>query len=555
MSIPGALVTAEDRDSWETDYSIFRYSKFALPWLLLLLAWNVAVMVITFWFGDFDVKNIHGGIPRDYEPYAKVHDGEGNMSRQVRNLRYATAIHGLVGLLVVGLALYTKPRPKARRGCMFLAVLILFVCTVLAVIAFIMDVGSTTKANKCVTQVGIGGATKILQCEPKAGLANAAVTTDATTALFAFTSALLVAWFTKQNTLKLERRGWYEQERDVALDDPQFTEEHRIKPVVPGLSTVHRRIVFFALFGLAVSCVLLLLWTTMLHENREKIQIGDQHSAWPKENSRLRLSNTLIGQITIVLALLPTSNRVFAYLLAILFFFSAVIWFVNFAIDLRDLDKARRLPCPSGYSCIYHPYNFIVVADILIGVLIVIYLVYEYLLKLFTNCVHCGRDFAKGAIRDHERNLCSLRPVRCESCGESYTAKDFVYSHRFLCGEDAPLASQPTYEKGGKLVEVGPSPPRLRPLLGVEVIELENPNTGELNVTVMSVTPGGAAEEAGLRNGDVISRWDEFPIQCKADFAQAVSSAAIGSIVVLQVIRPPYGSIEYLQLSVRGVAA
>eukprot|EP01012_Entosiphon_sulcatum_P003275 TRINITY_DN10995_c0_g1_i1.p1 TRINITY_DN10995_c0_g1~~TRINITY_DN10995_c0_g1_i1.p1 ORF type:complete len:305 (-),score=45.37 TRINITY_DN10995_c0_g1_i1:138-1052(-) len=281
MSIPGAIISAEDREKWETDYTVFRYSKFALPWLLLLLGWNVAVMIITFWFGDFDVKNIHGGIPRDYEPYAKFGSGEGNLSRQARNLRYATAITGLVGFIAVCLTLYAKPRPKPRRTCMLAAVFVFVVCTILAVIAFAIDVGSTWKANKCVTQVGVGSTQAVLQCEAKAGLANAAVATEAVLAFLAITTGLAVAWFTKQNTLKFERRGCVEQERDRELDDPQITMEHNLKPIVNGYETVHKRLAGILLGAVLITCVLLILWTTMLHENRERVQIGGVHCMFP----------------------------------------------------------------------------------------------------------------------------------------------------------------------------------------------------------------------------------------------------------------------------------
>jgi len=99
----------------------------------------------------------------------------------------------------------------------------------------------------------------------------------------------------------------------------------------------------------------------------------------------------------------------------------------------------------------------------------------------------------------------------------------------------------------------------LRPLLGVEVVEIEQPHTGELTVNVLSVTPGGASDEAGVRVGDIIARWNDMPIHSKADFAAAVRDSLIGSVVSLQVIRQNalgYGNtVDFLRLVVRGVPA
>jgi S1-C subfamily serine protease len=98
----------------------------------------------------------------------------------------------------------------------------------------------------------------------------------------------------------------------------------------------------------------------------------------------------------------------------------------------------------------------------------------------------------------------------------------------------------------------------LRPLLGVEVTEVDHPATGELSVSVVSVAAGGAAHEAGLVVGDVITRWNNMPIHTKSDFAAAVRDSIIGSVVTLQVVRPALGgfgsTVEYLRMVVRGVA-
>ena len=55
------------------------------------------------------------------------------------------------------------------------------------------------------------------------------------------------------------------------------------------------------------------------------------------------------------------------------------------------------------------------------------------------------------------------------------------------------------------------------------------------------VAQGGPAEEAGLKKGDIIMRWDETPVTSKAEFARQVTNSCIGAHVVLQVVRQPRG--------------
>jgi putative serine protease PepD len=97
----------------------------------------------------------------------------------------------------------------------------------------------------------------------------------------------------------------------------------------------------------------------------------------------------------------------------------------------------------------------------------------------------------------------------------------------------------------------------MRPVIGVEVLEVQDID-GRIRLNVSGVTPGSAADEAGLRVGDVITRWDDFPVFTKSDFARAVQDAHIGSTALLQVERSPiagygFGAFDVLRLTIRGV--
>eukprot|EP00993_Chasmostoma_nieuportense_P006177 NODE_6792_length_500_cov_11.013405_g6626_i0.p1 GENE.NODE_6792_length_500_cov_11.013405_g6626_i0~~NODE_6792_length_500_cov_11.013405_g6626_i0.p1 ORF type:complete len:113 (+),score=14.58 NODE_6792_length_500_cov_11.013405_g6626_i0:77-415(+) len=104
----------------------------------------------------------------------------------------------------------------------------------------------------------------------------------------------------------------------------------------------------------------------------------------------------------------------------------------------------------------------------------------------------------------------------------------------------------------------------LRPVLGIEVLEVDHP-CGEIHLTVMNVNQGGAADHAGLRVNDIITRWDHTPITRKADFAAAVRGSNVGAevvivaVVVIQVVRRPQHhtgpmttAVEYFKMTIRG---
>eukprot|EP00667_Euglena_gracilis_P027693 EG_transcript_34454 len=99
-----------------------------------------------------------------------------------------------------------------------------------------------------------------------------------------------------------------------------------------------------------------------------------------------------------------------------------------------------------------------------------------------------------------------------------------------------------------------------RAVLGIEVLEQDDPATGGIHLTVVDLTPGGPAEEAGLKKGDIIMRWDDTPVLSKADFARMVQLTGVGAHVVLQVVRQPRHGlpnttttiIEYFKVITRG---
>lgn len=511
----------------ETDYRLFRYSKFALPWVLFMSLCFWTLLLLSLWKGGFsNIKEIRGGIPRDLEPYANTIDGDGGLKRPVRNLRFSAATIGIVGIIIVAIAYYANPRPKLQLLFYLIAALLLFVCFVLGVITFALDVGKTNDVVKCFTDPG----SRVRHCEQRSAYGLTVAALGIIMAGFALISGIMLVMWSRDETFRRKHKAWSDQQRDMS-EDPAFVEEIEMKPIIPGQDIVHKSLIGFGLAATMVCCILLLIFSILIHEFREKVvgrhwdpYNGQQISSWPKENTRFRVAVSAIAIALCFLSFVPYPKRAYVYTLGWLFFCCMVMHFVVFAMDVKDLSSAKKLECPPNVSCEYGIYNVTCVFDIFNGLFILFYLLYEFLFKHKQSTVTIHRDIPAAPLEE------------------------------FM----PPYDSHPEYvpvvkPDGTRALEAPP----LRPLLGVEVIEVEHPSTQDLSVTVINVTPGGAAQDAGIRIGDIIARWDEIPITCKADFAQAVTHAAIGSQVVLQLIRQigATTSVEFCKLTIRGVPA
>jgi uncharacterized membrane protein YedE/YeeE len=509
----------------DVDYRWLRYSKFALPWLILMLAFFVTLLLLTFWYGGFTIKRIRDGVPRDLEPGAKADEGDGGQLRPVRNLRLATGIVAFVAGMIIVLAYYLSLGVKAMRGACFFVAFLLIVAAIMAVIVFALDVGRSENIRKCWTEPTVDGfPSTVVFCESRAAYGYACTALDAV--LFALCVGLALMLIKWGKYFRRSRSGWYREDMDLSGVDDDLAAQEGLAVLVPGQAHVYKMLVGIVIFFVLITAALLIIFSILIHEFRERFR--SEEAGWPRENTRLRLASCIIGILLVLFSLVPYPHRVFHYLIAFLFFIDAVMFFVIFALDVNDLHTARDLPCfdDNGLYCIYHPYNTIVVFDILCGILIIIYIVVEFI-------IHKKRGMV--------------------------AAREYAYNDDVGIDEFGLAPRMP----GEAVKSLSPIPVPLapmRPVIGVEVLEVQDID-GVIRLTVSGVTPGSAADEAGLRLGDIITRWDDFPIHTKADFARAVSDAHIGSTALLQVERrPPTGlggyatsAFDILRLTIRGV--
>ncbi|MCS5626819.1 MAG: PDZ domain-containing protein, partial [Planctomycetes bacterium] len=67
-------------------------------------------------------------------------------------------------------------------------------------------------------------------------------------------------------------------------------------------------------------------------------------------------------------------------------------------------------------------------------------------------------------------------------------------------------------------------------------LELMNSHEGG-KITVLRVSPGGAAASAGLRRGDVLRKFNDRKIESVPDFREVFNAARPGEQVRLEVVR------------------
>jgi hypothetical protein len=508
----------------DVDYRWLRYSRFALPWLILMLAFFITLLLLTFWYGGFTIKRIRDGVPRDLEPHAKAELGDGGQLRPVRNLRLATGIVAFSAGLLVVLFYYLAVGPKPMRAISMICAVLFIIAAIMAVIVFALDVGRSENIRKCVTEPTVNGfPSNVMTCESRAAYGYACTALDAI--LFGLCVGLALMLLKWSKYFRRARSGWLREDVDFAIDDDDLAARDGLAVLVPGQAHVYKILIGIVLFFVLITAALLIIFSILIHEFRERYT--PELAGWPRENTRLRLASCIIGILLVLFSLVPYPHRVYHYLIAFAFLINCVMFFVIFALDVNDLHHARDLQCDDsqGLHCIYHPYNTIVVFDILCGILIVIYLIVEFLIHK-----------KKGMVAARE-----------------YAYNDDVGIDEFGLAPRVP---------GEPIKSLSPVPLPLspmRPVIGVEVLEVQDID-GLIKLNVSGVTPGSAADEAGLRIGDIITRWDHFPIHTKADFARAVQDAHIGSAAnILVERRPPTGygfttsAYDNLQLIVRGV--
>jgi len=422
-----AMTTMEERERIEADYEWFRYSKFALPFLIFILLVAVTLFCLTCWWGGTTLKEYHTGMPRIVEIVSTVTD-EGGLPEYNRNVRVATFSFGFFGLAGIVLTMYLKPAGGLRKGMYFLfGFLGLFVGGILGAIAGGLDAGKIHNAVWCRSRER-GTVSISNNCYSMQKMAIAVTSVELVYASIGILTFFALCYAASQS-----------------FQPPKEGDEFAAAPQQRGVSRTTREVLLVLLFLCFACLVLMIVFTILLSEGRDQMQVDEGWnvrrynnpiSGWTEKNTRLRLSNTALVIITVLINLIPFRSRVIAYILAFIYLLASPLLFASFAMDTKDVATARALVCPVGFSCHYAAFVMVCILDIFLAVLLVAYVVFEFIARLLMECRHCARSYGVFEIHKHESNECSSRPVRCEVCSKTMKAKNFVYQHRFECGEE-----------------------------------------------------------------------------------------------------------------------
>lgn len=431
-----AMTTIEERERIEADYEWFRYSKFALPFLIFNLLLATVLFSLTVWYGGMSFQDMRAGTPWQIERPNKVDDHEAGIPKYNRNLRLACFCLGFFGLAGIVLTMYLKPAPGIRKALYFLFAFVgLFLCGILSAIAGGLDAGNVNDAVWCRGRERGNVVTTPPSCYSMTKMAVAVTIVDMALAVMAIITALALVLAAVKS-----------------FAAPPETDEFGMGPEPKrGVSKTTRQCLLLLLFAVFALITLQFVFTIILHEGRD-IKFADEtyftrtndnlRAGWPLKNTRLRLATCAIVILMTLLNLIPFRSRVFAYVCGFVYFVASALALMAFALDVKAIDMARSSTCPFGWSCFFGSFIATAVFDILLAIFLILYVIFEFVARLLLECRHCTRNYGMHEITKHESMECSSRPVRCEVCSKQMRAKEFVYQHRFECGHDSQRCEQ-----------------------------------------------------------------------------------------------------------------
>jgi putative serine protease PepD len=133
-----------------------------------------------------------------------------------------------------------------------------------------------------------------------------------------------------------------------------------------------------------------------------------------------------------------------------------------------------------------------------------------------------------GALLDSEGNLIGIN-VAIASAGGSSAAGSI--------GVGFAIPANLAKRVSGEIIESGTASHGLLGA-GVSDVSLDSqPNATTVGANIQSITAGGAAEEAGLRAGDIVTRFNDIPITGSTDLTAQVRSLAGGDTAEITYVR------------------
>eukprot|EP00992_Anisonema_acinus_P001224 TRINITY_DN10414_c0_g1_i10.p1 TRINITY_DN10414_c0_g1~~TRINITY_DN10414_c0_g1_i10.p1 ORF type:complete len:511 (+),score=93.03 TRINITY_DN10414_c0_g1_i10:59-1591(+) len=430
------MSTPVDEDSWV-------YSRFALPMLLWVFLWILALFCLTFWQQTGDIKNQYNGLPRF--PILRSTQGthEAGQPTSLRSVRIASCFFGIIAIFGAFVIYFLRPKQSVRQGANFGCAFLLFLCSVLAWVAFGIAMANFQNQQTCPYNRRFTGQ----KCVFHTAYAIAAATLDAAVGVGAIISLLLLAYNTKANHWVRGPNNWEEAQQDAV----ETTKER-----VPG--EVVQRNVFLTFRSKTIAYIFAFLYfaTAVL----AMVAFGfDVHE--------LRWANDLtcpaapdgLGQDCTQGQFIATAVLDF-FVFIWLIVYIVVEYVINPTPQCQHCDRAYELSelmKHEAVECGARPVRCEVCAKTMTK-------------KQFdehksscssdhVRCKNCKVMVPKWGVKAHQEEcprwpvecnmcdgtfqrmdmphhvtICPNRPTSCDACGETFRSKD-IAAHRALCGE------------------------------------------------------------------------------------------------------------------------
>jgi hypothetical protein len=414
---------AELRTTPDYDYTLFRYSKLALPFLVLIILSAGVLLGLSFWQGPYGYirgRNGHqDGIPRDF--HLRNNDAFSNENREaglrksLRSLRCANFVMGLVPLILVVFTIRAEPRPAILRAVFALSAFVFLSLSVTSSVSFALGISQvqaledcpdiTFNPNAIPTQVttafypvdfNIRNSTSNV-CWRREQLTSATIAADGAQAATAFVLGILLIY----TTLKT---NWAWGPGKVPVEQSFNQPRQRFPPPSPftHIAETRRTYVWIAIFLLFAFVLIAFILTIIMHELRVKPRMVDsrglvvERSGWPTRNNRFRvaISGFVVGFAALSLIdLAGWKRRIVSYGLGTALFWAFIGMLVIFAMDTRDVNHAKDLTCPEDppgtptikIRCYYFAYYATCFVDFWLAILLLVYVLYEYIFRVFSG--------------------------------------------------------------------------------------------------------------------------------------------------------------------------
>eukprot|EP01001_Neometanema_parovale_P002012 NODE_1240_length_1819_cov_1128.165094_g1177_i0.p1 GENE.NODE_1240_length_1819_cov_1128.165094_g1177_i0~~NODE_1240_length_1819_cov_1128.165094_g1177_i0.p1 ORF type:complete len:524 (+),score=142.47 NODE_1240_length_1819_cov_1128.165094_g1177_i0:63-1634(+) len=405
---------AELRTVPDYDFSLFRYSALALPWLILILISAGMLIGLTFWQGPFGfdrgMNGFRDGTPRDYEWRTGDHD-EAGLRKSMKALRVANFVMGAIACIIAAFAIRARPTTGPMKGALMLCALLLFALGVCSAVSFAFGIDQVRWIRDCpdltfptvhFSPLNYIRSSPQNVCRIRENITTAAIVADACQSLAAFTLCFLLVFTTMQ-------KNWAWGPGRVPVEKSANAPRAQFPPPSPftHIAQTRRIYVYIALALTAAFVVIAFILTLKLHELRVKPRPVDARNlqtsvrGWFQTNNRLRFCLCGIACACAAVALADMAiwrRRFVAYVVGTILFWTGGAFLVIFVMDVKQVGDAKKPACPSitnmittpgtgvwpfgGINCVSWPYYGTCFMDFWCFFIIMLFVIYEFLFRI-----------------------------------------------------------------------------------------------------------------------------------------------------------------------------